>query len=431
MKRLIESVVVVLMGLFLCLTGVACSEEKNEEPECLVDEDCPYGQFCDVGTCRTLSGEPDAGQEPTPDGDADTGDEGDSRPQDGGEDGADQGPQYDPCEHDPDCSEDEVCSFLQLENDVVTACRNPVPGGMPPGWPCTQNADCRTNLCLCGNSFCEGGDEGRCSAICDTREDCSRGYMCSATSVPDLSGQEHFIFACVRDETVCLRHEDCDEGDCCRMVVGNDAITTRCSSECQGEPNVGEECSAHDQCFSGWCFDYPAYCLDVCEFDGDCPTFDSGTACTIDDDCELGQLCIGGTCKRIFSCRPMVFRLGGGGYDLVDVCLPERVVCQVDSDCRDGEACKIYTDETATEAELQCVEGGPGAGGMGAVCEGVGSSACFSGLCISPSGGGDAYCSQACVDDEDCVPTSQFRCGLLQVTIREGYQDTVHVCKRI
>jgi len=413
-----------IVVVFVLLNLAGCTGDNgNSEQKCVIDDDCPYGQLCRQGICKPFGDESDGSSDDGADQAADpaAGDR-------DGTDGSDPGPQYTACEHNQDCPDGEVCSFLQLSDSVITVCRSPVPGGVNPGYPCLQNADCLTNLCLCDNEFCSGGETGRCSAICDTRADCLRGYMCSVASIPDLSQQNHFVFACVRDQTTCLAHDECPQEMCCRIVIGSDAILTQCASTCQGEPNMGNPCGSHQDCYSGLCFDYPGYCLDLCVFDDDCPGFDAEVACGSDVECDLGYLCIQDSCQRVFTCQTMAFNLGQGIYDTLNMCLPNRVSCQIDGDCRSEEACKIYPNETATQAVLQCEVAGPGSGILGADCTGIGSSACWSSLCLtSPQG---SFCSQACLTDSDCEPSDTYRCGWLTVTVREGYTSDVPVCKR-
>jgi hypothetical protein len=419
-----------IVPILLCLFAwtaagwMAGCDQGSQDPErCLVDGDCPYGHRCAAGECVPAVDEPDGADEPA--GADDGGDPGSDDA--GSPDGADPGPQYVSCAHTPDCEPDQVCSFLQLPEDVVTACRNPIPGGFPAPHECFDNNDCETGMCLCADVFC-AGETGRCSAVCESPDDCPNGYMCSTASLPDLSGSNHFVFACIRDETVCLNHDDCNRYTCCRPVFGSDAITTQCTDSCEGDPDVGTACSGNDDCYAGWCFDYPAYCLDLCELDADCPVFDTQTACSSDPECDQGYLCVQNTCRREFTCRSMAFNLGSGVFDVLDICLPRRLPCELDSDCRTDEACKLYENEIATEVELQCEAGGPGAGGLGTDCTGAGSSACWSALCLSRDGGG-AYCSHSCLTDEDCPPYADYRCGMLHVTVQEDHSSFVPVCK--
>lgn len=421
----------VLWGLaVLWLIPAGCSRDGSRPDSgvhtCRTDEDCPVGMYCDDELCVT-PGDPDAGPDA---GDPGPGaDDGAGPDEDGGADpGADLDPDAIPCDDDLDCLPDRVCSFRRGNHHVATVCLPPSPGGAPPGTPCTRPDECANYLCACGEHLCQG-EQGVCSAVCDGPDDCLAGYRCGTLRIADLAGDEHGIFACTPDQGACRRQADCPDGTCCQAQVGTDAILTHCNQDCAGEPDAGEACAGHQDCYAGWCFDYPAYCVAMCVDDGDCPVFDTGTACVDDGDCELGHLCLDDRCQRAFACRTMAFWLSSDGagqpvYDIIRLCLPRRRTCEVDDDCREGEACKLYENAAATAVELQCAPSGPGYGRLGQPCD----DGCFSDLCLGSAA--DSYCSRTCRSNLDCAPTDTYTCGNLEVEVRQGHSSTVPVCMR-
>jgi hypothetical protein len=331
-----------------------------------------------------------------------------------------------------------VCSYRQLDDDVITVCRNPISGGGIPGETCTQNSDCENNLCVCGDQLCSG-QEGTCSAICRTRADCVQGYSCQTVPIPDLHAQPHDIPACILDIDSCNREADCPDGECCQLFISQsgDYLESICYwGAGTGDPNTGQDCTNGTQCCAGTCFDYPGYCLGVCINDGDCPSFPDG-ACSTDDDCDLGYLCVGNNCARNFTCKTQPFYLGNDMFgqpiiDAANICIPDRRICGLPEHCRDGEACKLYYNENATAVSFQCEAGGPGTGLLGDNCWPNGSAACWSNLCLLEQGGGEGhqYCTHVCVEDTDCGDPSVYYCSYIRIDVRPGFVSYIPVCAR-
>jgi len=261
-------------------------------------------------------------------------------------------------------------------------------------------------------------------------------------TIQDLNMQDHAIPACIWTGSSCGRDADCPaETPVCAVKLHptEPQLVTYCTgkNESYPESNISEPCSSPFECWSFWCatWAFPSYCAAVCLSDSDCPTFDAGTSCVTDDDCDLDYLCEdGGNCLRKFECTASVFFLGVDqwGQDILDaitMCEPLERLCSVDSDCRSGEACKIGFNKEATAAQYRCRTGGPGTGIIGDDCYPDGPTACFSGLCLLESGGGPGmqYCSLACLVDDDCGDPVTYRCAPIAVATPFG-QSQIPAC---
>jgi len=345
------------------------------------------------------------------------------------------------CDRTEDCPTTRVCSYRKEADDVIVVCRAPQAGGDLPGESCTTNLECETNLCVCTNELCNGRS-GTCSEICKSNSDCTQGYGCGTITVPDQGGTDHYIHACVRDTDSCGRDSDCPQGMSCQLIpsaTGDSLETTCLPGGGNQEPNTGVWCTNGTQCFSVQCFDWPGYCMGLCIGDDDCPTLDSDpfvTCADTDDDCELGYRCYSGECKRVYECATFPFLLGFDfmGQPIIDtanVCVPDRLVCELDSECRTGEACKLYFNKTATMAQFQCEKGGPGTFMLGEDCQ-AGAGVCWSGLCLISAGGGPGmeYCSHACISDDDCGDPGIYYCASIQVNVRPGFISYVPACAK-
>jgi len=345
------------------------------------------------------------------------------------------------CDRTEDCPTSRVCSFRKTTDDVLVVCRSPQPGGLAPGESCQNNNECETNLCVCTDELCNGRD-GTCSEICKSDADCTQGYGCGTIAIPDQSSTDHYVHVCVRDTDSCGRDDDCPSSMSCQLFVSQtgDSLETMCHpGGGDGQPNTGEWCDNGTQCFSVQCFDWPSYCMGLCIDDTDCPTIDSDPFATCndtDDDCDLGYRCYNGKCQRVYECITNPFILGFDFFgqpiiDTANICIPDRLDCQLDSDCRTGEACKLYYNDTATMAQYQCEKGGPGSGMLGDDCQ-DGAGECFTTLCLvlGQGGPGNEYCSRACVSDDDCDDPAVYYCASIQVSVRPGFVSYVPACAK-
>jgi hypothetical protein len=347
------------------------------------------------------------------------------------------------CGRSPDCSISRVCSYRQTDDDVITVCRTPNPGGKIPGEACMTGDECENNLCLCGDVLCDGSTAGVCSAICENNADCIQSNICGNIYIRDLGGTDRVVNACVPDPNSCGRNADCPVGRSCQVFVAADGLSL--VTECMygagpASDNTGDPCSNDTGCFSVWCNRDQNYCHGVCISDSDCPAYaDNPSACPGgDDDCNLQQLCYaGGQCTRPFECANSVFWLGFDQYgqevyDTVNLCRPIRRECDLTQDCRAGEACTLDYNKTATAARYACYPGfGPGQ--LGDDCYTGGSGYCWAGLCVRVGGGGpgNEYCSEACVVPSDCGAVDEWDCQAIRVDIRPGFVSYVPACIRL
>lgn len=340
------------------------------------------------------------------------------------------------CGRTTDCSISRVCSYRQTADDVVTLCRQPNPGGGAPGDACTTGSDCENNLCICGDVLCDGGAEGTCSAVCENSADCIQSSICGSVYVPDLGGTDRLISACIPDPDSCGRNADCPVGKSCQVWQEDMALVTQCwYGAGPATDNTGEPCANDTNCFSVWCDSVQNFCLGVCINDSDCPDYDSGGgACADDDACTLEQLCEPVTCVRPFECATHVFfmgfdEFGGEVFDTANLCRPQRRDCELNSDCRAGEACSLANNKTATAAGFSCFPGfGPGQ--LGDDCYAGGSASCWTGLCLLVGGGGPGaqYCSEACVTAADCGDVGTWDCQAIRVDVRPGFVSYIPAC---
>jgi len=217
--------------------------------------------------------------------------------------------------------------------------------------------------------------------------------------------------------------------------VGNE-FQTRCYSVSgPGVDNTGEPCSSISDCFSMMCEAQNNYCIGVCTYSTDCPTYRTANppSCLYHSDCNLEQLCVKNLCERPFECATTVLPIGQDGtgeliVDTVDLCRPVRIDCALDSDCREalGEVCSLDTDQKAENAVYSC-RPAIGPAEIGEVCTSGGQ--CRSGMCLVGTGS-DGYCSKACQNPTDCGDSLLWDCLEIRVAIRPDYISSVLACTR-
>ncbi len=343
------------------------------------------------------------------------------------------------CGRTADCPSTRVCSYRPLDDQVITVCKPPNQNGALPGESCNANADCKTNICVCGDQMCDGSTSGVCSAICTTDDDCVQSNMCSSIYIPDNNGMDHVVDACIPDPNSCARNADCPAGNACRLTISTDG--THIETECgygagPNYDNTGEPCGNDGECFSVWCNPDEHYCNGFCVSDDDCPTYeDSPASCSSDGNCTLLELCNDSSCNRKFECATEVFWLGLDNfgndiYDTANMCRPIHRPCGLDEDCRDGEACELDYNSSATVALYYC-KPGIGPGQMGDDCSSGGANACWTGLCIIVNGGQESYCSEACQVAADCGDITKWDCQDVRVDIRPGIVSYVPACIKL
>ncbi len=283
------------------------------------------------------------------------------------------------------------------------------PGVSLQGVFCTKNLECGENVCAdLGDGF------GRCTKICNVDNDtCPSGYHCESSV-----GREICVIGSVLKQIgeECTQKGDCESNYCFTAADGSRTCRKLCRSDsaCKSTeycwmkgPNggcfpdevvdlkdVGEYCTAADQCDSGICKlgDDGLKCRKACAAAGTCP---DGFYCNM----QLG------------ACLP--------GSEVVEPELKEEgETCGADTECRSGLCFAPTAGEThycrveCDTADWYCPTDGTACVGYDVVESGVcmpvddrgvtgdpcaRPADCVSGICLGTSAD-DVYCSQACVD---------------------------------
>ncbi|QDG51756.1 hypothetical protein FIV42_13660 [Persicimonas caeni] len=201
---------------------------------------------------------------------------------------------FEVCETLPDdrCDQDGICSDgVRMCNDIRAGTSDPQAReaycGMPDanasgalGDTCEQTSDCRSRICLNGNS-----DE--CSVICAADSQCAQGQACTTFNV----GTSQLGFC----NTACADNSDCggldftdSNGNTVEHVcttnenTREDAVDQICVRRNIVDPNdsnvglLGDTCSSGSDCQSGLCLTNTIY---------------DGTPCSSASDCQSGQVC--------------------------------------------------------------------------------------------------------------------------------------------
>ena len=263
-------------------------------------------------------------------------------------------------------------------------------------------------LCVCLMALFAGcGDDGTSYTPCTVDTDCGAGEACDngeckpasgCNTDADCKGSRRCIDGWCR-EGGCTQDSDCGEKQLCQNSVCVDVACidhTHCLPEqyCDDSNNcVNDECGTDADCAMG----------EECAPEGFCRPEQVQT-CTVDTECDQGELCLSGECQIPPSCTE-------------DADCPADTVCQggrcarpctVDSDCGDfGYTCQdghcfqqCLSDDTCREANT--------------ICE---NNICVPAECLSdadcPAGQircKDGRCQEytTCTTDADCEPN--FEC---------------------
>ncbi len=257
--------------------------EPDEEPQCLVDDDCGPGLYCNTEGRCVMDCWSDDQCEPgyvcieergkcVP-----SGADGDSS------DAADE----------PQCTSDDQCEY-------GTYCKN----GMC-DFDCGQDSDCSpSEVCDVSRGRCvpagTDGDEADEEAqnVCTTDDDCPYGTFCdpNGNCAVECSSDAD----CAAPKTCDLAHGRCvDDSGCtndeeCPAYYYCDEATMTCVAGCHSDADCpsGYTCStAHGRC-------YPPSDGDEFEYE-DLDVEEGPIYCTTDEECPADQFCMGGTiCGR-------------------------------------------------------------------------------------------------------------------------------------
>lgn len=296
----------------------------------------------------------------------------------------DSGPQ--PCESDEDCPEGTICAADRSGGEVRTVCLEPNEEGGAVGESCSDDADCRANLCL----------DGVCTKPCARPVQCMKdGWTCDSATVDAEDGSSTEINVCQpAPAKECESDEDCPEGDRCVAERGTDEIEFTC-----GEPNpdggsVGDSCSSDSECTHNLCVD--GTCAPPCGRREHCSGADG------------------------FRCETTSVDLDNGNSDSASICVPPRP-CDVKDECRVDEVCYVQRDRT--DAAGICRDPNPGGGSLGENCQGDGQ--CAANLCYDSRF--RKICSVPCEDENDC-PASGFQCEETEIADGSGGTRTEKIC---
>lgn len=270
----------------------------------------------------------------------------------------------DDCDSNDDCEGDQVC--VRSEPGAAGECRD-TDESRGIGESCTDSEQCASGLCY----------EGECASECGVQSDCPDGWLCI----------DRGDVALCEEPTSCASDSDC-EADSTRCVVDREEDVTVTCGPPAGEDELGDDCSADDDCAAGLCLD--GQCSRPCESPSDCGDVDQWT-CSGED-------------------------LGDG--EEVTVCVdrpPEG--CLSDEECSGDDRCVART----REEEVKFVCGEPNDGGAEGAESCEDDSDCAQNLCV------DGACAEPCDGDEVCESAAGSRCVTESVE-REDAEGTVSVC---
>jgi len=360
------------LSWFFLVAGVAWALagcDDGGSGACGSSSDCPGGQLCVSGTCRTVGGGGCVS-----DGECGAG----RRCEDGHCVAA-----VDECAVDADCvaqpggiCDDGECSY-------------PAPVG------CQTDADCPGQVCDRDTGACEPAPDV-CAGGCDDGDPCTDDTCDAATG-------------CVHDPVAacCVADGECDDGNPCTA----DACVDHA---CAHAPAGGAECcSADAECDDGApgtidrCTDGQCRHLSPCATTAEC---DDGDPCTIDrcDDGACEHERVVGCCTDTADCNDAdpctVDRCVAGGcqYTIAPGC------CTADAQCEDGNSCTTDTCSAAGMCETAPV---PGCCTDAADCD-----------------DGNACTQDACADGGNCRNTRVPGCCRADIDCNDGTACTADTC---
>lgn len=261
----------------------------------------------------------------------------------------------------PGCTAPEVC------NTTSGRC---VPGGLPLGDPCTQDAQCTTGYCL--GLTINMMTMNVCSRPCGATSQCPLDFTCG-----DLGGMRFCLGENISNPPATF---DTPAGGACNMTTNT--------------------------CQSGWCNTGQSQCIETCSRNVDCTSF-GGNCWTYEQTGTNGttydNLCYdpgsgsgpGVACTQNSNCRSGICNRYSG------TCATH---CCSDGDCGTTQNCQPYDLDASTIANI-CVIKSTTAGslGLGATC--TDAAQCDSEVCVPTNPammGSPSKCSTLCCQDSDC-----------------------------
>jgi hypothetical protein len=285
---------------------------------CGSSSDCPDGQLCVSGTCRTVGG----GGGCTSDVQC----------------GADQRCEGGRCVAAADeCQRDTDCTAQPGGTCTDGACSYPLPVG------CQSDADCPGQICDRDTGECEAAPDV-CAGGCDDGDPCTvdacEAAGCAHEPVPGC----------------CASDGACDDGDPCTTDTCAANVCTHAPAGGPGCCREDGECDdadpdTVDRCTNGRCEH-----LQPCSAAAEC---DDGDRCTIDGCADggcrhervVGCCTTGGDCNDGDPCTADRCVAGGCQYTVAPGC------CTADADCEDGNPCTTNTCSAEAVCEIAPVPG--------------------------------------------------------------------------
>jgi hypothetical protein len=301
-------------------------------PECLTEEDCEEGFYCEFGYCF-----------PEPE-----------------------------CTSSEDCPEGEIC----VDEECIP---DPNPH-LPLCAECTSHSECGDHQDLCLEGFVDGLKH--CGMHCETDEDCGEGLMCYHFA-PELELPSQCVPPSMDCSTYCTSDDDCTVPEHCESGRCTDACDPADPLSCPdgyycdfegctsgscvelgevGDAALGAPCSSDLDCAGLRCVEMlgGSFCSESCDFisggacaaDMQCQPLSGGACgycscstgliadpCTGNADCQ-GDICVSGFCTMLCpseGCAPGFDCENIAGYDL---CMPASYgvgqSCSANTDCLSG-----------------------------------------------------------------------------------------------
>lgn len=244
------------------------------------------------------------------------------------------------------CPQGAACKDGAGTSSVCAGCQSNCE--CPQGEVCGVDGSCfasATPSYCCDNAGCPSGEactdaagvDGSCPA-CASHCDCPQGEICTATGECIAAAQPVY----------CCANEGCPAGEACSDAGGQadvcpgDPDPTTCTNHC--------DCAQGKDCVNGACVDgtLPKYCCSNpgCPTSTPCQDEQGGfglcpaAGCTQSCDCEQGQTCNNGECRRSFNQTYCCDKPGcPGGESCVDTqsqvgtCPVVATSCNSTADC--------------------------------------------------------------------------------------------------
>lgn len=307
---------------------------------------------------------------PPPDTSPDTG--GDTRPT--------------PCQSDEDCNDSEACRVDRSGDALdLLICESPPSEASGLGDDCSDDGECRSNLCL----------DGTCTKPCADSEQCGEDWNCDATDVPNGDGETESIEVCrPAPPDSCVTDEDCSDNATCVARRSGSTIEFVCGDPNNGGSTFGDECEGDDDCYRNLCVG------------GQCTG-----SCQEDEDCGMSS---------DFTCETTDVEWGDGNSDTISIC-QERRTCNRAAECGPDTVC--YFDRQRAHNQGVCQVRNPGGAQLGDSCGA--DDDCEANLCYD--GRFQKVCSVPCSSDSDCNRQG-YRCETTSVADGQGGSFEADVC---